>query len=114
MRLGEQTVQVTRTQFRLLDFLADSQGRVFRKAELIKLAFEDAVTEHTVEQHVKEPRRKLGPNGGASRRSEDSATAYEKISLVPPDKEAGDSIFLVCGTIQGQRIWAGPPRPQRG
>jgi DNA-binding response OmpR family regulator len=63
VRLGEREVAVTSTQFRLLAHLMAEPGRTFSRAELVERAIGTRVTERTVDVHVKELRRKLGPLG---------------------------------------------------
>jgi DNA-binding response OmpR family regulator len=63
VRLGQREVGVTPTQFRLLALLMAEPGRTFSRAELVDRAIGTRVTERTVDVHVKELRRKLGPVG---------------------------------------------------
>jgi DNA-binding response OmpR family regulator len=56
-------VAVTPTQFRLLALLLAEPGRPFSRAELVERAIGTRVTERTVDAHVKDLRRKLGPIG---------------------------------------------------
>ncbi|VTU25204.1 Transcriptional regulatory protein BaeR [Variovorax sp. SRS16] len=55
------TLQLTRSEFRLLQALAKSPGRIFSRGQLLELAYDDAldVTERAVDSHVKNLRRKL-------------------------------------------------------
>jgi len=54
-------LQLTRREFRLLQTLARQPGRIFSRARLLDLAYEDTaeVTERAVDSHVKNLRRKL-------------------------------------------------------
>jgi two-component system response regulator BaeR len=54
-------LQLTRSEFRLLQALAKSPGRIFSRGQLLELAYDDAldVTERAVDSHVKNLRRKL-------------------------------------------------------
>ena len=56
------TIQLTRSEFRLLDTLIRQPGRVFHRAELIDAALgEDTmVMERTIDVHIRALRRKLG------------------------------------------------------
>jgi two-component system response regulator BaeR len=54
-------VQLTRREFRLLRVLARQPGRIFPRARLLELAYDDVaeVTERAVDSHIKNLRRKL-------------------------------------------------------
>ena len=54
-------VVLTRREFRLLQVLAQAPGRIFSRAQLLDMAYEDTldVTERAVDSHVKNLRRKL-------------------------------------------------------
>jgi len=62
VRLGEQLVQLTPTEFHILHFLARRPGWVFTRYQIVDAARgEDAeVTERSVDVHVAAIRRKLG------------------------------------------------------
>ena len=62
VQTGGREIVLTRTQYLLLEFLASVPGRLFSRAELVKLAFAEPVTERTVDVHIKELRRKLEPD----------------------------------------------------
>lgn len=55
-------IEVTRQEFRLLEALLTSPGRVFSRGGLLDRAWEEggAVTDRTIDAHVKTLRRKLG------------------------------------------------------
>jgi two-component system phosphate regulon response regulator PhoB len=57
-------LQLTRSEFRLLDTLIRQPGRVFRRSELIDAALgEDTIVmERTIDVHIRAIRRKLGRN----------------------------------------------------
>lgn len=57
-----QPVELTRTEFRLLDTLIRQPGRVFQRAELIDAALgkDTIVMERTIDVHIRALRRKLG------------------------------------------------------
>ena len=55
-------LELTKTQFRILLFLMQSDGRVFSRTEIITAVQGDdyPVTEHSVDSHIMFLRRKLG------------------------------------------------------
>ena len=59
-------VELTPTEFRLLELLASHKGRVFSRDEIIESALpsEQAVTERTVDAHIVRIRKALGPVAG--------------------------------------------------
>ena len=59
---GDQTIELTRSEFGLLDVLIRQPGRVFSRSELIDAALGDdaIVLERTIDVHVRALRRKLG------------------------------------------------------
>jgi DNA-binding response OmpR family regulator len=65
VRLGDRRVQLTPTEFKLLQTLAGRPGRVFRRGELIDYTIGAGaiVTERNIDTHVKSVRRKLGDEG---------------------------------------------------
>lgn len=60
------SVELTRVEFDLLVALLESPGRVYTRAQLIDRVWGDgfAITDRTVDSHVKSLRRKLGDAGG--------------------------------------------------
>jgi len=62
---GDKSVDLTATEFRLLQFLASRPGRVFCRAEIIDAALgkDVAVLDRTIDVHVMALRRKLGRCG---------------------------------------------------
>ena len=62
-RIGNHEITITPTQFRLLALLVGEPDRVFARAELVERAIGNLVDERTVDVHIKELRRKLGPAG---------------------------------------------------
>ena len=62
---GEQTLELTRSEFNLLDALIRQAGRAFTRAELIQAALgEDAlVLERTIDVHIRGLRKKMGDFG---------------------------------------------------
>ena len=61
-----QPLQLTRSEFRLLDTLIRQPGRVFQRSELIDAALGDdtMVLERTIDVHIRALRRKLGEHAG--------------------------------------------------
>jgi DNA-binding response OmpR family regulator len=59
-------VELTRVEFDLLACLLESPGRVFTRAQLIDKVWGDgfAITDRTIDSHVKSLRRKVGDAGG--------------------------------------------------
>ena len=57
------TIELTATEFRILELLASHKGRAFSRDEIIELALrsEEAVTERTVDAHIVGIRKALGP-----------------------------------------------------
>ncbi len=62
--LNGSPIDLTATEFRLLQFLAEHPGRVFSRSELIDAALgtEISVTNRTVDVHITGLRKKLGPS----------------------------------------------------
>ncbi len=67
-RCGGSLLTLTRQEFRLLALLSGSPGRVFTREQVLDRAWEDggAVTDRTIDAHVKSLRRKLAEAGGNS------------------------------------------------
>jgi len=65
VRVGEERVDLTATEFRLLSLLASRPGRVFTRKQIIELIHEGfaAVTDRSVDVQVVALRRKLGKAG---------------------------------------------------
>jgi DNA-binding response OmpR family regulator len=65
VRLGEATIAVTPTEYRLLDALARGGGRTFTRQELVERALGEEYDglDRTVDVHVMNLRRKLGDAG---------------------------------------------------
>jgi two-component system phosphate regulon response regulator PhoB len=62
VRVGGQEVLLTPTQYRLLALLLGEPGRIFSRAELVERGIGELVEPRTVDVHIKEIRRKLGPH----------------------------------------------------
>ena len=63
VRVKEQRVDLTVTEFRMLVALIEKRGRVFSRAQLIQIAYagEHYVSERTVDTHIRRIRAKLRP-----------------------------------------------------
>ena len=61
-----QPLELTRVEFDLLSSLLESPGRVYTRAQIIDRVWGDgfAITDRTVDSHVKSLRKKLGEAGG--------------------------------------------------
>ncbi|RDI94497.1 DNA-binding response regulator [Meiothermus sp. QL-1] len=65
-RLGATRLELTPTEFRLLEVLARTPGKAFTRAELLEAAMpESSALERVVDVHLKNLRRKLEAAGGA-------------------------------------------------
>jgi len=64
--VGGAPLELTRVEFDLLACMLDGPGRVYTRAELIDRVWGDgfAITDRTIDSHVKALRRKLGEAGG--------------------------------------------------
>lgn len=62
--LGEQTIELTPTEFQLLSALAQQPGRIFTRAQLLDAVRGVALEsyERAIDAHIKNIRRKLEPN----------------------------------------------------
>jgi DNA-binding response OmpR family regulator len=67
VRVGETTVAVTPTEYRLLDTLARAGGRTFTRQELVERALGEEYDglDRTVDVHIMNLRKKLGDAGKA-------------------------------------------------
>lgn len=65
IRVGEQVVVLTPTEFKILQCLVSRPGRVFRRQEIMNLAFGGAavIEARNVDTHVKTIRKKMGAAG---------------------------------------------------
>jgi DNA-binding response OmpR family regulator len=65
--VGDQPLELTRSEFRLLDTLIRQPGRAFQRSELINAALGDdaIVLERTIDVHIRAVRRKLGEAANA-------------------------------------------------
>jgi len=69
VRLGEEVVDLTRSEFDILATMAAHPGRVYSRLQLLEAASGDAFDgyERTVDAHIKNIRRKLGEDSKAPR-----------------------------------------------
>lgn len=67
VRIGENDISLTPTQFRIFTLLQSAAGEVIRRDALVAQAIGVRVTARTIDVHVKELRRKLGKHGGCIR-----------------------------------------------
>ncbi len=67
-QVREASLELTRVEFDLLATLLESPGRVFTRSELINRVWGDgyAITDRTIDSHVKSLRRKVADAGGES------------------------------------------------
>ena len=63
VQAGGREAILTPTQFRILAMLVAEPDRVFGRTELVDRGIGTLVTERTVDAHIKEVRRRLGPIG---------------------------------------------------
>ncbi|HUO86638.1 MAG TPA: response regulator transcription factor, partial [Thermoanaerobaculia bacterium] len=63
LRIGDDEVTLTATEFRLLEVLMERRGRVQSRGQLLRdvWGYADDVDSRTVDTHVRRLRRKLGP-----------------------------------------------------
>ena len=61
-----QALDLTRTEFKLLRLLAGRPGRVYSRAQILELAYDDEhdVSDRVVDSHVKNLRRKIADRAG--------------------------------------------------
>jgi two-component system phosphate regulon response regulator PhoB len=66
VKVDERPMQVTRSEFRLLDTMIRQPGRAFQRSELISSALGDdaIVLERTIDVHIRAVRKKLGDRSG--------------------------------------------------
>lgn len=69
VRVGEETVELTRTEFDILATLAAHPGRVYSRLQLLEASSGDAFEgyERTIDAHIKNIRRKLGEESRSPR-----------------------------------------------
>lgn len=60
---GERQLDLTSSEFELLDTLIRQPGRAFTRSELIDAALDSFVLERTIDVHIRSIRKKLGSSG---------------------------------------------------
>jgi two-component system response regulator BaeR len=60
-RVGEQTLDLTPVEFRLLQALMSQPGRVYSRSSLMRLSYQDdrIVSDRTIDSHIKNLRKKI-------------------------------------------------------
>ena len=83
--LGRQ-IELTRVEFDLLACLLDAPGRVFTRAQLIDRVWGDgfAITDRTIDSHVKSLRRKVAEGGGHAAMIETVRGVGYRVTDLPP------------------------------
>lgn len=68
LTLAGKTVQLTVVEFRLLEIMQRSPGKIFSRQQLMSSIYSDGrvVSERTVDSHIKKLRRKLDAIGGSA------------------------------------------------
>ena len=64
--IGKHELDLTRTEFKLLALLCSRPGRVYSRAQILELAYDDEqdVSDRVVDSHVKNLRRKIAEHAG--------------------------------------------------
>jgi two-component system catabolic regulation response regulator CreB len=88
-RLGDTVVDLTRVEFDLLATLLETPGRVFTRAEIIDRVWGDgyAITDRTIDSHVKSLRRKVAEAGGKPALIETVRGVGYRATDEPPESE---------------------------
>ncbi len=83
-------LELTRVEFDLLACMLSAPGRVYTRAQLIERIWGDnfAITDRTVDSHVKALRRKLNEAGGDSQLIETVRGVGYRVSDLPPSPSA--------------------------
>ncbi|GAB4113980.1 MAG: response regulator transcription factor [Roseiflexaceae bacterium] len=70
VRLGEQPIDLTATEFTLLTIMAREPGRPFTRTQLIEMAYDVSYAgfDRTIDAHIKNLRRKIEPDPRSPRR----------------------------------------------
>ena len=86
-------LELTRSEFRLLDTLIRQPGRVFQRSELIDAALgEDTmVMERTIDVHIRALRRKLGDKADVIETVRGVGYRYRDTDVVDPNHDDGDA-----------------------
>jgi len=85
--VGEQLLELTRVEFDLLRTLLDGPGRVFTRSEIIDRVWGDgyAITDRTIDSHVKSLRRKVSEAGGSPALIETVRGVGYRVTDQPPE-----------------------------
>jgi two-component system response regulator BaeR len=64
--IGGHALDLTRTEFKLLRLLSSRPGRVYSRAQILDLAYDDEqdVSDRVIDSHVKNLRRKIAERAG--------------------------------------------------
>ena len=97
-RCSGNLLTLTRQEFRLLALLSGSPGRVFTREQVLDSAWEDggAVTDRTIDAHIKTLRRKLADAGGSSSAERLIETVHGvgyRAREISCDRNPGSSVF---------------------
>ena len=92
-QVSGEPLELTRVEFDLLASLLESPGRVYTRAQLIDRVWGDgfAISDRTVDSHVKSLRRKVGDAGGDPGLIETVRGVGYRITENPPPPEAEKS-----------------------
>jgi len=87
--LGDTQLELTRVEFDLLRTLLEGPGRVFTRAEIIDRVWGDgyAITDRTIDSHVKSLRRKVSDAGGNPSLIETVRGVGYRVTDEPPESE---------------------------
>lgn len=87
--LGDTPLELTRVEFDLLRTLLEGPGRVFTRSEIIDRVWGDgyAITDRTIDSHVKSLRRKVSDAGGNPSLIETVRGVGYRVTDEPPESE---------------------------
>ena len=87
--LGDKPLELTRVEFDLLHTLLEGPGRVFTRSEIIDRVWGDgyAITDRTIDSHVKSLRRKVSEAGGNPALIETVRGVGYRVTDQPPENE---------------------------
>jgi DNA-binding response OmpR family regulator len=91
VELFQRPLELTRVEFDLLAQLCASPGRVYTRSELIDRVWGDgfAITDRTIDSHVKSLRKKLGEAGGSAIIETIRGVGYRAVLPPNPSSESG-------------------------
>jgi hypothetical protein len=104
VRIGDRETILTPTQFRILETMLTMSGHTFSRVELVQCGIGDLVSPRTVDVHIKEIRRKIGPD--AWRIETIRGQGYRCRSVRPG---GGNAEIVVDG--RGANLFAAAPLP---